>query len=326
MTTPAASASLPALMYLGASDIAACGIGLPEVVAAVRQAFVRLGQRQAAIGAPLHLRLDSGAHFCAKGGALPIEGVAVIKLFGNVPDNGRRGLPDYNPLLVLHEVQTGLVLAVMDGAWLTAVRTAALTATAAQVLAPVPARRLGLIGSGRQAHAHYDVLRLQHPLAELTVFSRNGQTAGELVRRAQADGYGARACSTPEAAIEGQDIVVSTIPKNMVASTGMLDARRLAPQAFVSMVDMGFSWQPSSLEAFDLVVSDEIDPVTRESREQLNHHGPFDADLAEVLRTPPAPRGRAAFIFAGSGLADAAVAELIWRRARERGLGTPLRR
>jgi len=317
---------MPPLTYLASADIAACGIVLPEVVAAVRAAFLRLGHQQAITGEPLHLRVASGAGFSAKGGVLLAEGVAVIKLYGNVPDNATRGLPDFNPLIVLSDVATGLTLAIMDGSWQTAVRTAAITAVAAQILAPASARRLGLIGSGKQACAHYDVLRLQHPLSEVTIFSRNAQTAQALARKARADGLQARVCAAPGAAVEGQDIVVSTIPKKTTSPTGMLDASRLAPDAFASMVDMGFSWNRRSLAALDFVISDEIDPATRRSRESLNHAGPFDADLAQVMAAPNHPRGRSALIFAGSGLADAAVGELIWRRARERNLGTVLPR
>lgn len=94
------------------------------------------------------------------------------------------------------------------------------------------------------------------------------------------------------------------------------------------MVDMGFAWVRESLAGFDTLVTDEFDAGTRRSRETLNYAGTFDADLAGVLAQPllagtPA-RQRQALVFAGAGLADAAVAAALYRRAVQQDAGVPL--
>ncbi|MEO6381316.1 MAG: hypothetical protein ABIO35_04755, partial [Nitrobacter sp.] len=186
---------MPPLIYLGSRDIAACEIGVAEVTAAVRDAFLASGREQAVLGDALHLRLPNGTAFSAKGGLLCEQGVAAVKWYGIVPGNRQRGLADFNPLLMLNDVETGLTIAIIEGDWITAVRTAAISATAAGLLARPESASLGLIGSGRLAWAHFEALRDQYPLRHLSIFSRNAATAGEIANEAERHGLSARVCT-----------------------------------------------------------------------------------------------------------------------------------
>jgi ornithine cyclodeaminase/alanine dehydrogenase len=322
---------MPTLLYLAAADVERIALAPAETVTTVREAFLARAAG-AAVSAPnLHLALP-GCKFSAKAALLPPgpagAALAAVKWYGNVAGNANRGLAAYHPLLIVSEVATGLPLAVLDGEWVTAARTAAISAAAAQVLARPGARRLGLVGCGRQALAHLETFRALWPLEEVTLFSRGDASARRLAERAAALGLDARVATDPRQAVAGQDVVVSAITKPPASTPGFLRSEWVDRGAFAAMVDMGYAWVRESLSGFDTLITDDFDPETRRSREALNFAGTFDADLAGVLAQPglagtPA-RQRQALLFAGSGLADAAVAVALYRRALQRGVGVML--
>ena len=90
-------------------------------------------------------------------------GVQPVRFY---PGNAGSGLPTHFAIVVLCRTDTGEPLAVMDGRVITEMRTAAVSAAVARRLAAPDARVLALLGSGVQAHAHWDALgRVQFALA-----------------------------------------------------------------------------------------------------------------------------------------------------------------
>jgi ornithine cyclodeaminase/alanine dehydrogenase-like protein (mu-crystallin family) len=73
--------------------------------------------------------------------------------------NAARGLPTINSIYVLSEYETGVPLAIMDGGYLTAIRTAAGSASATRHLARPTAHTLGVFGTGVQARFHVETIR-----------------------------------------------------------------------------------------------------------------------------------------------------------------------
>jgi len=122
----------------------------------------------------------------------------------------------------------------------------------------------------------------------------------------------------PHDAVRGQGVVVTSVPR-MTEHAHFLDVNWTDPGAFVSMVDAGRSWQKTTLASFGLMLTDYRDPTTRRSTEKLNFDGKFALDLCSLVgsgsRPTVAPEARHGLIFGGSGLADAAVAALVYARA-----------
>src|SRR5262245_65826622 len=83
--------------------------------------------------------------------------MAVKSLLLN-PRNPERGLPSINSLVTLLDGNTGVPLAVMDGNWITAVRTAGVSAVAAKRLARPDSSIAAFVGCGVQARTHADAL------------------------------------------------------------------------------------------------------------------------------------------------------------------------
>ena len=323
---------MPPLLYLGAADIERCALTPAEAAAAVREAFLARAGAQAVTAPNMHLQLP-GRKFSAKAALLPPgpggDALAVLNWYGNVPGNAVRGLAEYNPMLLLSDIETGLPLALLHGAWITAARTAAISATAASVMARADSKYLGIVGCGRQALAHLEAFAACWPIEEVTLHSRSADSAQRLAERARALGLRARLAAEPRGAVAGQDIVVSAITRpGSGKSADLLRSEWVEAGGFAALVDMGYSWISESLSGFDTLVTDELHPDSRRSHEALNYVGTFDTDLAGLLAQPilagqPA-RLRQALIFAGAGLADAAVGAAVYRRALERGIGQRL--
>ena len=103
--------------------------------------------------------------------ALEVGKRAMIKLVGYHPTNPRsRGLPTILSTLCVFETDSGRLAAVMDGTFLTALRTGAASAIASKILARSDSRTLGLIGCGAQAVSQLHALSRVSPLEEILFY------------------------------------------------------------------------------------------------------------------------------------------------------------
>jgi alanine dehydrogenase len=95
-------------------------------------------------------------------------GAKLVTVFGG---NARAGLPTHLALITLLDERTGQLLAVMDGRYITEIRTAAVSAVASRALARPATRTLAIVGSGVQARSHLLALAAVHPLEAARVWS-----------------------------------------------------------------------------------------------------------------------------------------------------------
>lgn len=191
----------------------------------------------------------------AKGGALLDKGYAAVKWYGVIAGNDRKGLPDFVPLVILSSIDSGLPLAIMDAQWLTAVRTAAITAAAATILANPDSASIGFVACGTQAEANLEALLPRFRLKSMVAYSRTRASAERLAGKAASLGLSAAVATCAEDAVAGMDIVVTSVPR-LSEPTRFLDAGWLSPRAFVSMVDMGFSWNETTLSGIAEIFTD----------------------------------------------------------------------
>lgn len=136
--------------------------------------------------------------------AMGPEGVGV-KLVTLTEDNPARGLPFVNAMYVLFSGKTQVPEAVIDGAALTALRTAAVSGVATRFLAGRDARRLVVFGAGVQARAHLEAMGSVRSIREVIVVSRSSERGEALVARARSRGLDA-GMGQPEA-VASADII-----------------------------------------------------------------------------------------------------------------------
>lgn len=128
-----------------------------------------------------------------------------IKVITINPENSGRDLPVIHAVYVLFDPVTSAPVAVLDGAALTEIRTAAVTGVATAGLARPEASRLVLFGTGVQARAHLDAMIAVRPIRELVVVAEHKSQATALLERAREHGLRARVGVPGDVA--GADIV-----------------------------------------------------------------------------------------------------------------------
>jgi ornithine cyclodeaminase/alanine dehydrogenase-like protein (mu-crystallin family) len=136
------------------------------------------------------------------------------------------GVPTHHAIVLLFDPTTGVPIATFDGGAITELRTAAVSALAAERLARADASVLAILGSGVQAASHLDALRRVRPLRDVRIWSPRRATSFA------ADRPGVRAVGSAHAAVDGADIVVTAT----TSRTPVLDGTWLAPGAFVAAV------------------------------------------------------------------------------------------
>ena len=250
--------------------------------------------------------------------------LSVLKTVGLSPANTARGLPHIGGIIVVHDGESGLPLAVLDAEHITAVRTAAISLVAARRLACAESRSIGFVGCGVQAVSHMDALSSELPIERIFAFSRRRESAETLCVRAEAAGIAGEVAEHASDATTGVDIVVSSVP-DRPDFRPFLDAARLDAGAFAIGVDLGRSWIPETFSAFDRIV---VDSLSRHSVAPFVTSVPVDADLATLIGESRRGerRDRTAFMFRGMGLGDLAAVSICLQRARERNLGAMLER
>jgi ornithine cyclodeaminase/alanine dehydrogenase-like protein (mu-crystallin family) len=231
------------------------------------------------------------------------------KLVAVFPENGRRGLPSHLATIQLFRSTTGEPIATMDGRLITELRTAAVSAAAAKALARPGAHVLAILGTGVQARAHVQAMRLVRSFDEIRVWGRTP----ERVRQFAAE-TGARPMSA-EAAVRGADVVVTVTG----AAEPVLRGSWLSDGAFVAAVGaVGAKRRELDDEAmYGAVIVDSREAAMQESGDILLAKATIYAELGEVLaKKKPLPSARTT-VFKSLGLAveDLAAARLVYEAA-----------
>ncbi len=142
-------------------------------------------------------------------GSLPGVPAYSVKVHGRFPTS----TPSIQGVLQLHDLATGALLAVMDAAHLSAVRTGVVGALAADVLARPDATRVALIGAGHRAVLQLKSLRLVRTLAQAFVYDADFTRAAEFATRMyQQLSLPVQPVLSVAEAVAEADIVITSMP------------------------------------------------------------------------------------------------------------------
>ncbi len=134
-------------------------------------------------------------------------GAKVISLH---PANASLGLPTIQGFVALFDHSSGSPIALIEGASLTAMRTAAASGVATRLLARKEARSCGLLGTGVQAVSHIDAMLAVRPIERFTVWGRSIDKARAFAT-AQADRIGLPVNASADPAEAGGCDIVCTV-------------------------------------------------------------------------------------------------------------------
>lgn len=135
------------------------------------------------------------------------DGWAGTKLVGVVPGNPPRGLPQVTASYVLLGPPGLVPRAVIDGAALTELRTAAVSGLATRLCARADARRVVVVGAGAQARAHVIAMAAVLADADVTVIARDARTVDALVEHVRVAGCDVPIVAGDRDALRSADVV-----------------------------------------------------------------------------------------------------------------------
>lgn len=240
------------------------------------------------------------------------------------PRNAERGLPTLNSLITLLDGETGLPIAVVDGNWVTAKRTAGLSAVAAKRLARADSAIAAFIGCGVQARGHLEAFSDLFPLREIRAFGRGSRNRDALCDLARSRGLAAIPCDNARDALDGADLIVTTLTL-VPEPAPFLDARWLRAGSFTTMTDLALPWLPESMSTFDRIIIDDLEQEAKMSKPMVRSDL-VAGDLTQLVCGDVPGRQSAAerttFAFRGMAVGDLALAGLAYSRAKSIGMLT----
>lgn len=257
---------------------------------------------------------------------LPASGTLSCKLVSVFPGNGAAGLPTHQAVVMLFDAASGAPLAMLDGASITALRTAAGSALATKLLARDDAKVLLLIGTGVQALAHARAIPRVRRIAEFRVMGRDPGRLAAFVQTLMAESHCPIKAVAPGAqAFAGADIVCATTH----AEAPVVKGEWLLPGTHVNSVGLNAKGQELDAEAVrraKLVVESRaaaLAPPPAGANELAG--AAVHAEIGEILagKRPgrSGPEEITLYKSVGVAVQDAVAAQLVYDLARERGIG-----
>jgi ornithine cyclodeaminase/alanine dehydrogenase-like protein (mu-crystallin family) len=306
------------LPYLSRGELESMKISTDDVVSTIEKLIEHTVESRAWNAPKMVIMPPDGRYMMATLSASDDPPFLAVKSLVMNPRNREKGLSEINSLVTLLDSETGIPLAVIDGNWVTAVRTAGLSAVAAKRLARPESSVITFVGCGVQANSHLKTFADLFPLAEVRAFNRGRENREALCQTAEAMGLVAHSCERVEEAIEGADLIISSVSWSK-DTLPFIDASWVKPGAFASVVDLGVSWIDDSMAVFDRIIIDDL-----EQESQMEHpivdlslvKGDLCGLVTEDVHGRLASDEKTAFVFRGFALGDLALATLAYNAFR----------
>lgn len=129
-------------------------LDMQSVMGAVEQAYMYKSGNKAEIYPLICKMYDNGGEFDIKSGECEGADIFGLKLVCGFPRNVEKGLPRSNGIIVVYDFETGLIQGIVDGVYITRIRTGAAGGVGVKFLARPESETLLILGTGRIAASH----------------------------------------------------------------------------------------------------------------------------------------------------------------------------
>lgn len=323
------------MLALAADDIRAL-VPMPEAIRLMKEAFRALsdGDAVAPLRTPIAVPARDAVSLFMPAAVPPVRGLGV-KIVSVFPHNQEVGKPSISAVVCLIDPDDGAPLAILNGTYLTALRTGAVSGAATDLLARPEARVLALFGAGAQAYTQARAVCAVRSIAEIRVTSRTRARAEEFVTRLETEApeitARVRIATDAADAVRGADVICTATP----ATRALFADRDLAPGVHINAVG---AYTPQMQEvpvetvARALVIVDERAAAWAEAGDLViaRDAGRFDdsrihAELGELVGGHKSGRADAAqvtlFKSVGNAVQDIAVGRFAVDQAHARRIG-----
>jgi ornithine cyclodeaminase/alanine dehydrogenase len=321
---------------LSGGDLRAA-LPMRDAIGAVEEGFKMMARGKAVVPqrVPLNIEEYSGVMFYMPA-YIKGKDALVIKEVSVYPENSRRGLPTIQGTVLLNDPRSGRLLAIMDGAVLTAIRTGAATGVATRHLARVDVAAATIFGAGAQARTQLEALVEVRGIRKVKVYDVSLEAAtrysATMSRELGVDVTVAR--DSREAISDADVVVTATTSKTPVFKGEWLnegthingigshhpDARELDTSTILRAKGKG-KIVVDSREACLMEAGDIIIPI----KEGVIAEGDIHAEIGEIVNGTKAGRTSnwEVTLFKSVGLAvqDAAAALAAYSTALKKGIG-----
>ncbi|PZO94828.1 ornithine cyclodeaminase family protein [Streptococcus halichoeri] len=327
------------MLILTKSDIQQC-FSMADAIKAAKQSVRLYSAGQSKV--PLRTNLDVTDY---NGQSLYMPAVTEgeksslgVKIVSVYPDNINKGLPSVPATMVSLNPETGIVSAILDGTYLTQLRTAAIQGAATEELANPDAKIAGLIGTGGQGYQQAIAMMTARHLDELRVFDIDFDRAQSFAKELAKDvnetfATKIYAVATAKEAVSGADLVTTVT----TSKVNTFDAADIKEGAHVNGIG---AYTPEMLELpsdllvkADAVIFDTNDGVLAEAgdiqaplKQGLLKEEDYTGELGDFLlgKIPGRqnPKDITVFKSVGSAVLDTVTAQMIIEKAQALGIGT----
>jgi alanine dehydrogenase len=302
-------------------------MSLPEAIDALREGLCEEASGRATNMVKTHATWDNGSTLHAIGAVFEGWGVVGTKTWAHTANGAM-------PLLILIDANNGAVLTIIEAFALGQMRTGGISGLAADLMARPDARRMAIVGAGKQSLAQVAAVAAVRPLDRVTVWSPTAANREALAAKIEASlKLEAIATTTLDEALDGADVV--TLATRARQPFLMRDAlpRGVHINAVGSITPERAEFEPSLLERCDVLAGDSVPQVRRLSSEFMNAFGDDEAQWARLKplsqlvaegASRPADADLTVFKAMGMGISDLSLGIALLRRAEAAGLGRPL--
>jgi ornithine cyclodeaminase/alanine dehydrogenase-like protein (mu-crystallin family) len=258
-------------------------------------------------------------------------GFKMVSIWG---DNPAKGLPAVIALAMVIDPDTGQPQAILNGEALTAIRTGAGGGLAADLLARPEAHVAAVFGSGVQARAQLEAVRVVRPIDEVRLVGRTPASVEAFAAEIDASPNAPQViiAASPREAVTGADLILAAT----TSETPVFDGRDLSPGTHITGVG---SYTPHMQEVDEITVQqakivvdslqsclaeagDLIIPLEKGLISKLNIHGELGQIVNGELPARQSADEITFFKSVGVAVQDAAAAAEVLRVAEAEGLGT----
>jgi ornithine cyclodeaminase/alanine dehydrogenase-like protein (mu-crystallin family) len=317
------------VLYLSRADVEKVNLPMQKIIDFLEQAFMEKGNGRVEMPPKPGIHTMPDAFIHAMPAYIPSMRSAGIKWVSGYPENFKRGLPYITGLMILNDVETGIPYAVMDCSWITAMRTGAASALSAKYLARPESATVGILACGVQGRTNLEAMACLFPVKRAYAYDVLPEVQEKFVadmsRQFKFEIVGVK---EPKRAVVESDLVITSGPilKHPAPS---IERDWLRPGSYGSAVDFDSYWSGPALAQMDRISTDDHAQFQYYKSAGYFQQTPAPyADLGELVAgLKPGRRDekeRTLAVNLGLAMDDMAVAPEIYRRAKEKGLGTLL--